>query len=233
MIADVGFSISECLYDVIRSPREIENPPPPNFPLNIRMFGARIEMSHDPKDRDFRDLLGRIARGSHKAFAELYDLFWPELLSHVLAKVRDVQAAEDILHDMFVSLWNRRETILEIESIPAYFYTSCRYLVFRHYRRRMQEEHPDEELDVADQERPLEERLHYRYLLDMVAREVEKLPEKCRQAFKLSRYEYLTNREIAERMAISESTVENHINKAINRLRLSAGKDLKFFQLFF
>jgi len=190
-------------------------------------------MGSDSKDQKFRDLLGRIARGSHRAFGELYDLFWPDLLNHVLAKVRDVQAAEDIVHDLFVSLWNRRETILEIESIPAYFYTSCRYLVFRHYRSRILTDGSEEDLDMPGGDPPLEERLHYRYLLDMVAREVDKLPEKCRQVFRLSRYEYLTNREIAERMAISESTVENHINKALKRLRLSAGKDLQFFQLFF
>jgi len=191
------------------------------------------DMGSDSKDQKFRDLLGRIAMGSHRAFGELYDLFRPDLLDHVLAKVRDVQAAEDIVHDLFVSLWNRRESILEIESIPAYLYSSCRYLVFRHYRRRMLTDGSEEDLDMPSGEPPLEERLHYRYLLDMVEREVEKLPEKCRRVFRLSRYEYLSNREIAERMAISESTVENHINKAINRLRLSAGKDLQFFQLFF
>lgn len=190
-------------------------------------------MIKDSKDQKFRELLELIAQGNHKAFAQLYDLFWPELLNFILMKVNDTQVAEDIVHDLFVSLWNRRETILEIESIPAYFYSACRYMVFRYYRNKAIVNYTEEEREIEDQTQSLDERLYYRYLLDMVEKEVEKLPEKCKQIFKLSRYSYLTNKEIAEKLAISESTVENHINKAIKRLRASSYKVMKVFLFFF
>lgn len=187
------------------------------------------------ENQEYQHLLLQIAKGDENSFAKLYDIFWPELLQHLLRKVTDVQAAEDIIHDLFVSLWNRRATILEIESIPAYLYSACRYRVFSYYRKSMLISRSDYELeeDMADDERPLDERLYYRYLLDIVDKEVEKLPEKCRQIFRLSRYSYLSNKEIAEKLAISESTVENHINKAIKKLRSVSKNNYFFFQLFF
>lgn len=187
------------------------------------------------ENQDYQHLLEQIAKGNTNSFAKLYDIFWPELLQHISTKITDVQAAEDIIHDLFISLWNRRTTILDIESIPAYLYSACRYMIFSHYRKNIIVNRSDYELgdDIADGEQPLEERLHYRYLLDMVNKEVEKLPEKCQHIFKLSRYSYLTNKEISEKLSISESTVENHINKAIKRLRIVSKRNHIFFQLFF
>lgn len=189
----------------------------------------------EPNNQDYHHLLRRIAQGDHAAFAKLYDVFWPELLRHLLTKISDSQAAEDIIHDLFVSLWKRRSTILEIESIPAYLFTACRYMVFKYYKEQSLAS-PSElgmEEDFPLDERPLEERLYYRYLLDVIHKEVENLPDKCREIFKLSRYDYLSNKEIAQKLAISESTVENHINKAIKRLRVVSKNSHILFQLFF
>lgn len=180
---------------------------------------------------EFRPLLERIVKGDERAFSELYDLFSTDLTRHILSKISDEQVAEDILHDLFLSLWRNRHTMLEIESLPAYLYSSCRYLILAHYRQELKRANPVdvEELDLLDETVSLEERLHYRYIIDIVSNEIENLPDKCREIFKLSRSEYLTNREIAERMDISESTVEKHINKAIRRLRDITKKFLLFF----
>jgi len=85
--------------------------------------------------------------------------------------------------------------------------------------REVSKDYNLEELDVLDISVPLEDRLHFRYIIDMVENEIENLPEKCRLIFKLSRHDFLSNKEIAERLQISESTVEKHINKALKRLR--------------
>ena len=187
------------------------------------------------ENQEYRNLLEQIAKGDTTSFAKLYDIFWPGLLQHISTKITNVQVAEDIVHDLFISLWNRRTTILDIESIPAYLYSACRYMILSYYRKNALTNHSGYELEeeIADREQPLEERLYYRYLLDMLDIEIEKLPEKCRQIFKLSRYSYLTNREISEKLSISESTVENHINKAIRRLRAVSKKHYIFFQLFY
>lgn len=167
----------------------------------------------------YEKLLPRIAIGDQRAFSELYDLFYPALLKHVTLKVQGLAIAEDILHDLFLSIWKGRERICEIDSLPAYLYTSCRYLVIAHHRENATEALRDEYFEWADSTRPIEERLYYRYLLDVVNEEIERLPEKCKEVFKLSRLECKTNKEIALHLHISESTVENQINKALKRLK--------------
>lgn len=180
---------------------------------------------------DFHPLLQRIVKEDKRAFSELYDLFSADLTRHIVSKVSDSQVAEDILHDLFISLWRNRHNLLEIESLPAYLFSSCRYLILAHYRQELKRANPVdlEHLDILDESVSLEDRMHYRYVIDMVSNEIENLPEKCREVFKLSRTEYLSNKEIAARLAISESTVEKHINKAISRLRDVSKKFLLFF----
>lgn len=169
----------------------------------------------------YSNLLADIAAGDHQAFSRFYDLFYPGLIQYVIPKVSDLSAAEDILHDLFLSVWKSRERIKEIESVSAYLFTACRYLVIEHCRKAsIWDKNEDfNDLDIQNKETPLEERLYYRYLLDIVNKEIENLPEKCKKIFKLSRNEFQTNKEIAEYMGISESTVENHINKALKRIR--------------
>lgn len=169
----------------------------------------------------YQHLIPDIANGNQHAFSKLYDLFYPSLLEHVVSKVNDIPVAEDILHDLFLSIWKNRQKLPEIESLPAYLYSSCRYLVIDHIRKSSQQQvYADlSDFDSADNEPALEERLYYRYLLDAVNKEIENLPEKCRQIFKLSREEHLSNKEIAAAMNVSESTVENQINKALKRIR--------------
>ncbi|MNT58452.1 RNA polymerase sigma factor [compost metagenome] len=89
-----------------------------------------------------------------------------------------------------------------------------------------------EHLEFEDQSIPIEDRLYYRYIIDIVAKEVENLPQKCQEVFKLSREYYMSNKEIAIKLGISESTVEKHINKAIRHLRTATG-NLFHFILFF
>lgn len=183
----------------------------------------------------YADLLLQISKGEERAFSELYDIFYPELTRHVLSKIRDQNIAEDILHDLFLSLWKNRNNILEIESIPAYLYSAVRYLILAQYRRQKIQElslNSLEELDIIQEDAPIEDRLYYRYILDEVQREIENLPEKCKEVFKLSRENYLSIKQIAEELSISESTVKKHINKALNNLRSISKKKFSFILFF-
>jgi len=174
------------------------------------------------QEPSYQHLISAIEKGNERAFGMLYDLFSGDLSRYILSKVVSTEVAQDILHDLFLSLWKNRERIQKIHSLPSYLYSSCRYLIIAHFRNHMREVSKDynlEELDVLDNSVPLEDRLHFRYIIDMVENEIENLPEKCRLIFKLSRHDFLSNKEIAERLQISESTVEKHINKALKRLR--------------
>ena len=86
------------------------------------------------ENQDYTQVLQQIAHGDKIAFSKLYDLFWSDMLNHLLTKVNDVQVAEDIIHDIFISLWKKKELITEIESVPAYLFSAARYKVFTYYR---------------------------------------------------------------------------------------------------
>ncbi len=183
----------------------------------------------------YAEILLGVSQGNEKAFSELYDIFYPSLTRHVLSKIKDQNTAEDILHDLFLSLWKNRNTILEIESIPAYLYSAVRYLILAQYRKQKNKELnilDIDHLDIIQEEVSIEDRLYYRYLLDQVQLEIENLPQKCKEVFKLSREHHLSIKQIADELSISESTVKKHINKALNQLR-TVSKNKFGFLLFF
>lgn len=187
------------------------------------------------KSYQYHELLPLIRQGDQRAFVILYDLFTPDLIAFIAKKVASSEVAEDILHDLFMSVWKNREMIEQIESLPAYLFSSCRYLILAHYRKNLKLKVSSldfDELELEDETVAIEDRLYYRYIIDIVAKEVENLPEKCREVFKLSRDFYMSNKAIAQQLNISESTVEKHINKAIKHLR-AATSHLFHFTLFF
>jgi len=183
--------------------------------------GIFFQMNEE-QNTAYSTLLTAIEQSNEKAFVMLYDLFSKDLSKYILSKISDLDLAQDILHDLFLSVWKNKDKLKEIKSLPAYLYSSCRYLIMAYYRKRVNSEVSEfdlSQLDILDESVELEDRLHYRYIIDLVEQEIENLPEKCKTVFKMSRYEYLSNKEIATRMDITESTVEKHINKAITRLR--------------
>lgn len=157
-------------------------------------------------------------------------MYSDDLLRFILKKVEDEFVAEDILHDLFLSLWKNRRNLESIETLPSYLYSSCRYLVFAYYRKKIKkgQEVDFNSVDILDNESSIDERMHYKYLKDLVDIEVENLPEKCKLVFKMSRGEHLSTKEIAYALDISESTVEKHINKAIGRIRKKTKKYFHF-----
>lgn len=176
------------------------------------------------EEKIYKELLSRVSVGDQQAFSTVYDIFSFSLTKYIVSKINDHNTAEDIVHDVFLSLWKNREKADQIENIEAYLYTSCRYLVIKNLNKthnlvNLEDNFPNH--DIATTEHSIEERLFYRYLIDIVEQEIENLPKKCKEVFILSRKALKSNREIAELLGISESTVENHINKAIKHLRIN------------
>ncbi|ACU04007.1 RNA polymerase sigma-70 factor [Pedobacter heparinus] len=168
-----------------------------------------------------QELTALLKSGDEYAFTEVYNRYWRVLYALAYNRLRDTQSAEDIVHDVLVSIWKNRATA-EVEHLNAYLARATKYMVFHVIKRAQKFSHDEHAMDnaelVIDQE-DIEDRLHYKRLLEMVNTEVEMLPEKCRLVFKYSREEQLSVKEIAEKMNVSTSTVENQMNKALNILR--------------
>jgi RNA polymerase sigma-70 factor (ECF subfamily) len=166
-------------------------------------------------------LLDRLTKGDENALNEIYLIYWQDLFLSAYNVLRDKAACEDIVQDLFLQLWQKREVLQITASLRAYLFTAVRYNVFRQIRtgkvRSELFEYIEERMDVTAADHLLEER----EMNLQVARAVAALPEKCREVYKLSREEELSHKEIATKLNISTKTVENQITIALKRVRSS------------
>ena len=174
-------------------------------------------------------LLALLARNDELAFTEIYNRFWKKLFAVAYNRMQDQELAEDIVHDVFVSLWANRSTA-EIKTLENYLASATKYMVLGKIKKKERERLYNSTLkETPVIELPVESSLHYKHLLEIVNDEIEKLPEKCKLIFKYSRNDHMPVKEIAEHLSISSKTVENQINKALKQLRLATKTFLHLF----
>jgi RNA polymerase sigma-70 factor (family 1) len=171
---------------------------------------------------DNNTLLDLLSKSDELAFAEIYDRFWQKLFAIAYNRLKEIPASEDIVHDIFASLWANREKS-GIESLENYLATATKYIVLakikRKHRERIYTNATQQQLLAPDLS--IETSLHYKRILELVKNEVENLPEKCKLIFKYSRNDGMPIRQIAQELSLSPKTVENQINKALKHLKLA------------
>lgn len=139
--------------------------------------------------------------------------------------LKDKELCEDIIQDIFMNIWNNREKLEIHISLKGYMYACARYQVFNQFKKNKDKIHVEffDDLDKRFQHSTPETQLMHDELVQQINSIVESLPLKCQLVYKLSREEQLSHKEIAERLDISTKTVENHITKALQVIRLSMG----------
>jgi RNA polymerase sigma-70 factor (family 1) len=166
------------------------------------------------------ELLTLTKTGDHAAFTALYSRYWKVLLALAYSHTKDKSIAEEIVQELFVSLWNRKGSI-EIQSFGAYMATAVKFSIFKHFNREFRKKQFAESRQVPTVESIDEKQIDARFLQDYIDNIVEQLPERCKLVFKYSRQEGRSNAEIAELMEISEKTVEAHLTKGLKTLKIS------------
>ncbi len=168
--------------------------------------------------------LERLKEGDEAALRKIFDAFYPDLVSRVLRIIPDPDTCQDIAQDVIVALWNRRDSLDIHSSLGAYLNRAALNRALNYLKSRNRNvvdasaELPDaaDVVDIdavsAEQKEELESRLN---------EAIERLPERCRAVFALSRFEDLSHSEISERLGISVKTIENQITKAMKLLRAS------------
>lgn len=159
-------------------------------------------------------------RDDLKAFEEIYRRHWPGMMNTAYRRLQSRQKSEDIIQDIFISLYQKRYHLELTTSLKAYLYQSLKFKILNIFRDQFtrtacQKEIFFIEVCKNDSANPVE----VNELKTKIARILSELPDKCRQAFVLSREQYLSNKDISAKMNISVSTVEKHIVKALKVLR--------------
>ena len=163
-----------------------------------------------------------IKLGDQKCFDILFDRYWASLYAGAYNYLRDAALSEEIVHDVFINIWQKRNS-LQIIAIKNYLKCATRYHAYKCIKDRkasaiMYVENYNDEL-IIQQRNEGEERLATHDIESSIQEHLLQLPKRCREIFLLSRLWQLSNDEIAAHFGISKRTVENQLTHALKFLR--------------
>ncbi len=194
--------------------------------LRLRDFAHRSSPVSQPEtatDADDVALVARLALDDGQALAALMDRYWRPMVGFALDKMRNQDAAEDLVQEAFVRVWERRRELRPYASPRAYLYRVLRNLITDDYRRRRLRDRFSFLRSLSD---PVEvpsplATLEASEFATAANRAVNSLPERRRDVFILAHLQGLSYREVAEAMGITPRTVANHMSLALTQLRNS------------
>lgn len=145
------------------------------------------------------------------------------------------EVAEDLVQELFVTLWLKCEQIQITSSLKNYLFTSVKNRSFDYLKH---EQRKTRKLNRFAQEKELPENLSSLWFAEaelqaVVEKSLEKLPPRCREIFELSRFQGLKNQEIADKLGLSKRTVELQVSNALKQLRTDLKDYLPLFLLMY
>lgn len=174
-----------------------------------------------------------VSRGDEQAFESLFLHYFPRIKGFISGILQNEEEAEDISQDIFVSMWQNRERLTNIENLNAYLFRIAKNTVFRHIERSLLFKDYQQQTEyaafVSGENDSIEEELYAKELEFLISVAVEKMPPQRKQIYRMSRVAGLSNDDIATRLSISKRTVENHLTLALADIR----KIIGFFILAF
>jgi RNA polymerase sigma-70 factor (ECF subfamily) len=180
-----------------------------------------------------REMLLRIAKGDKAAFAGLFLRFRDRIYTTALRMTESAVEAEEVVQDVFVKIWMKREELAGIENLEAYVYTMGKNYTYnalkRMVRERKQANTPFREKEFSVPE--AEQALNAKELNAILQTAINRLPLQQRAVYLLAKNEELTKAEIAEKLQISPHTVKTHYDTAVRAVRAYCIAFLKIYLL--
>lgn len=173
------------------------------------------------------ELIILLKKRDELAFNEIYKRHWHLLYFHSAKLLANEEEAQDLVQDIFFSLWERSE-ILDIRiNLRNYLYKSIRNKVFSLLRHQKVKSDFAQILLKEFQElnHTTIEVINEREMISLIEMQIDKLPPKLKTVFELSRKEFLSNKEIAERLNINQEAVKKRLHRTISILKSALGKN--------
>ena len=168
-----------------------------------------------------KQLQARVQQSNQKAFENLYRLFFPRLYNFAMLYVHKKEVAEEIVNDVMVKIWEKRDMVNTIENLETYLFVAVRnhslnYLQkYSHYHVSVEPETGlAEVISFTDPSKDLE----WKEINSKLSLAIEQLPNQCRTVFKLIKEEGFKYKQVAEILNLSPRTVETQLFRAIKKL---------------
>jgi RNA polymerase sigma-70 factor (family 1) len=186
---------------------------------NFLIFEKKLLL--DCSQYDEKAILVEIAVGNEYAFRKLFDLYKVRFYSVALKMTRSEEVAEDIVQDVFMHIWSKRESIVDVENPTSYFFTCVYRRVYQHYRKiALEKKLLRERYSIKESVNTTEEIILAHESENLVSQAIANLPPQQQLVFKLSKQEGLSRENIAFQLHISPNTVKNHLSNAIKFIRV-------------
>lgn len=187
-------------------------------------------MNANRKRREEEWITG-VQAGSESAFDQMFDAFYDRLCAFATGIVGSKTGARQVVHDVFLKIWRRRQEWTVRRSLKAYLYQATRnqalnYVDSTDRRHAVEPTMADSKKPVHKTERTAEDDLHKTELAESIWAAIDQLPERRRTAFVLHRQHDMTYADVAEIMGISKKTVEHQMGHALRTLREELPGDL-------
>ena len=158
------------------------------------------------------------SRKDKKWFKKVFDLHFEKIRNFLYYRTGDMDKAEDLCQEVFLKLWEKRKEV-DDEKLVSLLFTIASNLFNNQYKReKLHYKYLESDLSEFDQDNP-EYLLEVKEFDEQLKRSIEKLPDKCRTVFLLSKVDKHTYKEIAEMLGVSVKTVEKHMHNALVSLR--------------
>ncbi len=172
-------------------------------------------------------LAERIRSGDESAFESLIAKHYSSLLHYVIGRVNSADDAEDILQEIFVRLWRRREEIQLHSEFRAYLFTAARNQLLNHQRserRKQFVQHTIAQTSMFEiPEDIISSEVDQTALVQSLQIAIAALPDRAREVWELHRNHNLTYPEIAATLGLSINTVKSHMARAMAGIRAALG----------
>lgn len=174
-----------------------------------------------------------LKQGNHQAFEKIFITYFNNVKFFIQSFIKSNSEAEGLAQDIFLKIWENHSQIDTEKSFDSYLYTIARNTVFNYLKHKTVENSYSEYVHFSRSEfvDDPEKILYAKEIELLIEMKVEQMPQRRREIYKLSRFEGLSNDDIATNLGISKKTVENQLSLALNELRKLIIIFLTFFSL--
>jgi RNA polymerase sigma-70 factor (ECF subfamily) len=172
-------------------------------------------------DYNDQELLDAIRRNNERAFSELFKRYGKVIYKMAYARLRSRAAAEEIVQNLFIFLWDKRTTV-SIVNFPSYFYVAVKHRVLGVIESQIVHKKYWDYYKkfIPRHENSTERAIAFNELMASLEEQVERLPDKSKEVFRLNHFEGHSVSEIATSLNLSEKAIQYHLTRSLKELRL-------------